>query len=59
MSNTLLSKKEVILDIKNLLTKQPGLNVVDVILFGSQVNKKSHANSDWDILIFLNNEYDW
>ncbi len=58
-SNTLLIKKEVIQNIKNLLIKQLGLDVADVILFGSQTNENIYSGADWDILILLNNDYDW
>ena len=30
-----------------------------IILFGSRANGEASDNSDWDILLLLNNEYTW
>ena len=45
--------------LKQLLTKELGENILEVILFGSRLKKTSTAFSDFDVLIILKNDYDW
>ena len=51
-------KLTIIRELKNTL--QIGLNgsVRDIILFGSQASGKASEDSDYDILIVLNEDYD-
>ncbi len=55
-----MMKKEFFLkELKNLLVTNFGGDISDVILFGSQVTGKAHEDSDYDVLIILNRDYDW
>ncbi len=36
-----------------------GEDIRDVILFGSQATGEAHKDSDYDVLIILNKDYDW
>ncbi len=51
--------KEMLIVLKHLLIKNFGNNIKDVILFGSQATETATDLSDYDILIVLQNEYDW
>ena len=33
--------------------------IQDVILFGSQAQRTAHEDSDYDVLIVVNGDYDW
>jgi uncharacterized protein len=52
-------KRSIINDLKQSLVEKLETNVIDVILFGSQLSKNSHPDSDFDILIILKNKPDW
>jgi len=45
--------------LKANLWAQLGNNIVNVFVFGSQVNGSATEFSDYDILVVLNAEYDW
>ena len=49
----------IISDLKDYLQASIGDKIKDVILFGSRAYNNSLENSDYDILIILNSEYDW
>lgn len=51
-------KITILKDLKDCL--QIGLNgsVRDIILFGSQASEKANENSDYDVLIVLDKDYD-
>lgn len=51
--------KEMLTVLKRLLIKNFGNNIKDVILFGSQATETATDLSDYDVLIVLQNEYDW
>ena len=56
------TKQENIILIKNLkilLQDNFGNNIEDVILFGSHAKGTATNQSDYDVLIILNNNYDW
>lgn len=53
------NKRTIIKELKTTLTDQFGEDIKDVILFGSRVKGKAHKNSDYDVLIILNADYDW
>ena len=50
---------KILKKLKTSLINKFGDNIKEVILFGSQVTGKAHENSDYDVLIILNNDYDW
>jgi predicted nucleotidyltransferase len=49
----------IIETLKANLRAQLGTNIVNVFVFGSQVNGSATEFSDYDILIVLKAEYDW
>ncbi|MFA4852834.1 MAG: nucleotidyltransferase domain-containing protein [Bacteroidales bacterium] len=55
MGNNIIILKEL----KQLLNKELGNNILEVILFGSKIKKTSTFFSDFDVLIILKNDYDW
>ena len=50
---------EILKELKLLLTQKAGEDIRDVVLFGSQTQKKSKEGSDYDILIVLKRKYSW
>jgi uncharacterized protein len=52
-------KRTIIRELKTALADQFGQDIKEVILFGSRVTGKAHKNSDYDVLVILNNDYDW
>ncbi len=55
----MLNNLELLTEIKQALQKEfPGI-IDKVILFGSQVRGNANENSDHDILVVVNAEYDW
>ena len=50
---------KLIQSLKILLQNNFGNNIKDVILFGSQAKGTASEKSDYDILIILNDTYDW
>jgi predicted nucleotidyltransferase len=52
-------KRTIIKELKSALVAQFGEDIKDVILFGSRATGKAHKDSDYDVLIILNNDYDW
>ena len=52
-------KKVVLKELKDLLVAHFGEDINNVILFGSQVTGKTHEDSDFDVLIILNRDFDW
>ncbi len=54
------SEKEIIIkDLKRRLSNNLKDNLIDVILFGSQLTGNSSADSDYDILIVVKKRNDW
>lgn len=45
--------------LKALLVAHFGDDIHDVFLFGSRARGEAHKNSDYDVLIVLNSDYDW
>lgn len=55
----MMKKSKIILkELKDLLVANFGDDINSVILFGSQATGKAHKNSDYDVLIILNRDYD-
>ncbi len=52
-------KTTILNELKALLIAEFGKDIENVILFGSQTTGKAHENSDYDVLIILNRDYDW
>jgi predicted nucleotidyltransferase len=52
-------KKIIIKELKGRLSNHLKDNLIDVILFGSQLTGKSSENSDYDILIIIKKKDDW
>lgn len=50
----MLNYLNIIKELKRLLRKNLGDDIVEVILFGSHVKNKSHIDSDVDVLIIIN-----
>jgi predicted nucleotidyltransferase len=53
------NKRTIIKELKAALVANFGEDIADVILFGSRVSGKAHKDSDYDVLIILNNDFDW
>lgn len=53
----MLDYLNIIKELKRLLQKKLGDDIVEVILFGSHVKNKSHIDSDVDVLIIINYDY--
>lgn len=55
-----MDNKKIISELKNLLENKISLKIKKIYLFGSQVtNGNVKDYSDYDILILLENDYDW
>jgi len=54
-----MDNKLIIKELKDLLIRNLGDNVSDIILFGSQLKGTASDNSDFDVLIVLKNDYNW
>ena len=53
-------EKEIIIkDLKTRLSNHLKDNLIDVILFGSQLTGKNSNDSDYDILIVIKNKSNW
>lgn len=50
---------KILKKLKKSLINKFGENIKEVILFGSHVTGKAHENSDYDVLVILNNDYNW
>ncbi len=56
---SVINKKHILKELKNLLKEEFLDNVDKVILFGSQATNTAHEYSDYDILVILKKDYDW
>lgn len=52
-------KEKIIKDLKGRLANHLKDNLIDVILFGSQLTGKNSTDSDYDILIVIKKKDDW
>ncbi len=55
----MISKKKLLKELKKALTAHFGKDIDKVILFGSRITGKARPDSDYDILIVLNRDYNW
>ncbi len=53
------NKRTILKELKNALVANFGTDIKDVILFGSRVTGKARKDSDYDVLIILNDDYNW
>lgn len=53
------SSREILAELKALLTHRFGEEVKQVTLFGSQSQGMATEDSDYDILVVLQHDYDW
>lgn len=53
------SNKLFLQELKHLLIANFGDDINNIILFGSQATGEAGKNSDYDVLIILNSDYDW
>jgi predicted nucleotidyltransferase len=51
--------RTIIKELKTALVARFGEDIHDVILFGSRATGKAHKNSDYDVLVILDADYDW
>jgi predicted nucleotidyltransferase len=54
-----MDKKIFLKELKDLLVARFREDIRDVVLFGSRAIGKEHKDSDFDVLIVLNRDYDW
>jgi len=52
-------KEKIIKDLKSRLSNHLNDNLIDVILFGSQLTGMNFTDSDYDILIIIKKKNDW
>ncbi len=55
----MISKKKLLQELKKALIARFGKDIDKVILFGSRATGKARPDSDYDILIVLNRDYNW
>lgn len=53
------NKRTIIKELKSALVADFGEDIKEVILFGSRSTGKAHKDSDYDVLIIMNKDYDW
>ena len=49
----------ILKELKTLLSMRLNDNLIDIVLFGSQLSGKNNQNSDYDILILVKNNFGW
>ena len=54
-----MKNEELLLELNNKIKNELSINMIKIYLFGSRVNGNCEEYSDYDILIILNEEYDW
>jgi predicted nucleotidyltransferase len=54
-----IDNEMILKDLKHLLKSRFADEIKDIVLFGSQVNRHAHKDSDYDILIILKKKADW
>jgi len=54
-----IDKRKILEDLNFLLKSRFADDLKDIVLFGSQINGRSHNDSDFDILIILTKKADW
>jgi len=59
MLNEKLLNRQAMQELKDLLLATFPNEIDKVILFGSQVTGEATEDSDYDVLVIVNHEYDW
>ena len=54
-----MDNKKLLKELKSLLECKLSLKIRKIFLYGSQINGNSQNYSDYDILIVLENDYNW
>lgn len=54
-----MDAKKLLKELKNLLEHKLSLKIRKIFLYGSQINGNSQDYSDYDILIVLENDFNW
>lgn len=54
-----IDARSIVKELKQLLVDNLGDDISEVVLFGSQLKGTAHQDSDVDVLIVLNSDYDW
>src|SRR4030042_1380808 len=54
-----MDNNKIIYELKKLLENNLSLNIRKIFLFGSQITGNAIDGSDYDVLILLENDYDW
>ena len=54
-----MNNNDIINELKKLLENNLSLNIRKIFLFGSQITGNAIDGSDYDVLILLENDYDW
>ena len=57
--NNHMNSRLIVKELKQILVDKLGDDVAEVVLFGSQLKGTAHQDSDVDVLIVLNSDYDW
>ncbi len=52
-------KIKILKDLKLNLSKRLSDNLIDVILFGSQLSDNTKSDSDYDVLVLIKNKTNW
>ncbi len=52
-------KIQILKELKKHLQIYSGLGIKDIILFGSQLMTQENSDSDFDLLIILDKDYNW
>ncbi len=55
----MLEKNIFLKELKDLLIAHFGDDIKNVVLFGSQARGDAQKNSDYDVLIIFNRDYNW
>jgi len=54
-----LDNNKLLQELKLYLETKLDLKILKILMFGSRINGNQKINSDYDILILLENDYDW
>lgn len=55
----MINNTDLLQTLKTVLQQHFGNDIREVILFGSHATGTAHEDSDYDVLIVLNRDYDW
>ena len=54
-----IDQQTIVNELKELLKKKLKVDVLEVVLYGSQLKGTATENSDFDVVIILKDNYDW